>query len=287
MLEPSMRPWPARATCIGETNKMAQQARLRNHQVVLFICCAFALTTLFRQSLALKSVDHSPIKMRSGSGIVHAVYINLQTRADRREEIETELRSAQILPHRINASDGGARSFGAHNCPYSSSKCAGMLGCKLSHIKALDLALQNGWEHVAIFEDDFIWSKRISPTSVQRLMFSLQQKLVEWDVIAISLNILQSELVTPTIVLETDGVRYHAVQIYDAKATHGYIVNRHYLDVVKTVFKNCNTPEVAIDNCWRPMQKIGRWYGISPQLGSQRPGYSDIEKSNTNYSFIV
>ena len=220
-------------------------------------------------------------------GIAHAVYINLEHRIDRRVEIETELRAARIPLNRVNASDGASWASLSTTCPYSKpSKCAAVLGCKLSHIDALDLALRENWQHVAVFEDDFAWAKGINPSTVQNLIWILENKLETWDLLAISLNIRQSEPVKLSIDLRDSEINYEVVRILDAKATHGYLVNRHYMRTLKSNIQACAKIHIQIDNCWRTLQKSALWYGLSPQLGTQRPGFSDIEKEVVNYSYI-
>ena len=160
-----------------------------------------------------------------------------------------------------------------------------MVGCQLSHLMALDHALLHEWPYVVIFEDDFIWSSELGhPMLVPGAIRSLMRK-IEWDVIALSLNILNATELKPGITFELgDNFTSRVVQIHDAKATHGYLANKHYVPRIRDVFASCNTPTRSIDNCWREMQKTGLWYGFSPQLGSQLPGYSDIESQYTNYT---
>ena len=227
-----------------------------------------------------------PPAISNDLGIKHALYINLERRSDRRTSIETELRAAQISFSRVSASDGSSGGSLITNCPHGLRKCSGMLGCKLSHLNALEKAIQENWEHVAVFEDDFVWISGVKKEYVQKIIRTLQQKLERWDVIAISLNILESEVVIPQVYFLGSQDTHQIVRVRDAKATHGYLVNKHYMSTVKTSFQNCNTPNISIDNCWRALQKDGFWFGLVPQLGTQQAGFSDIEIRNTSYDFI-
>jgi hypothetical protein len=44
-----------------------------------------------------------------------------------------------------------------------------------------------------------------------------------------------------------------------------------------------NKSEYACDMYWKRLQRVDRWYLITPMSIIQRPGYSDIERKNVNY----
>ena len=74
--------------------------------------------------------------------------------------------------------------------------------------------------------------------------------------------------------------------IRDAQTTHGYAVRASFLPVLLEAFRGCDVKKglhIAIDQCWKPLQAQGGWYGFFPQLGTQRPGHSDIENMNVTY----
>jgi len=158
-----------------------------------------------------------------------------------------------------------------------------MVGCQLSHLAALDLAISHKWPYVAIFEDDFSWTTELDPMLVPGGIRSLMS-IVDWDVIAISLSLLNYTELQPGITFDFGNFTTRVIRIHDAKATHAYVINKHYVPRIRDVFALCNTPIRSIDNCWREMQKTGKWFGFSPQLGSQLPGFSDIELRQTNYT---
>jgi hypothetical protein len=43
----------------------------------------------------------------------------------------------------------------------------------------------------------------------------------------------------------------------------------------------------AIDKYWLSLQQKDNWYLITPLSVIQREGYSDIEKKDTNYSYLL
>ena len=229
---------------------------------------------------SLKSLWSSKVA-RSSEELDFSLYINLEHRTDRRRQIENQLMLSQIHFSRVNASGG---SLEGRKCPYSTKKCLGIVGCQLSHVRALELALAHDWPYVAIFEDDFRWSDNIDPKLIPGAIHSLMRSFQNWDVIALSLNILDKTELQPHVEFDLGNFSVRVVNIHDAKATHAYVVNRRYLPTIRDVFLSCDTPNRSIDNCWRELQKKGLWLGFSPQLGSQRSGFSDIENKQTSYN---
>jgi len=75
--------------------------------------------------------------------IQHTLYINLEERQDRRIHVEQQLASIGIhTPGRFNAI----------------KMKDGRIGCSMSHLKCLQLAKKNNWEHVLIVEDDITFT---------------------------------------------------------------------------------------------------------------------------------
>jgi len=66
--------------------------------------------------------------------IKNAYYINLEKRTDRKVHVENELKKIGIKAQRFNAIQ----------LPN------GALGCSMSHLKCIENAKQNGWDHVLV-----------------------------------------------------------------------------------------------------------------------------------------
>lgn len=217
-----------------------------------------------------------------------AVYINLRERSDRSARIVGVLNAAGITAKRIEAFKFENRPQpGVTEC-WGNTYCASQIACQLSHLRALKFALLNEVESVAVFEDDFAWSSDVEPTRVLPIVEEIQRTYKSWDVIALSLNILSSVPAHPRRTVELSQSKVaRVVRITSAQATHGYLVRRRYIENIYNAFKSCDMlsdPLVAIDSCWKPLQSTGHWYGVIPQLGTQIPGYSDIESKNVTYN---
>jgi hypothetical protein len=44
------------------------------------------------------------------------------------------------------------------------------------------------------------------------------------------------------------------------------------------------TLRFAIDQAWKNLQRVDRWFMVAPSMGHQRPSYSDIENKVVDYS---
>ena len=77
--------------------------------------------------------------LKNISDIQNVLYINLESRSDRKEHVENQL---AII---------GLQNFNRFNAIKLEN---GALGCSMSHLKCLQTAKTNNWDHVLICEDD-------------------------------------------------------------------------------------------------------------------------------------
>lgn len=86
------------------------------------------------------------------------------------------------------------------------------------------------------------------------------------------------------------------VKVYRCQTTTGYIVKKHYYDILINNIKEgikqlINNPEqhviYAIDKYWFRLQEKDNWFLITPLTVTQRADYSDIEKRSTNYTRVM
>lgn len=86
--------------------------------------------------------------LRSFSDIKNAIYINLDSRVDRRELFEKQFAELAALYPKEYTFVPAARFSAIRD------DANGAMGCTRSHIECLKIALHNDWEHAVIFEDD-------------------------------------------------------------------------------------------------------------------------------------
>jgi glycosyl transferase family 25 len=194
--------------------------------------------------------------------IKHTFYINLESRKDRKNLVEKELTLLGITPNRFNA-------IQLEN---------GAIGCSMSHLKCLEIAKQNNWEHVLIVEDDI---KFLDPK-----LFIKQFNKV-WNIRNFDVLLIAGNNVPPYVKIDES-----CVKVTRCQTTTGYIVMNHYFDTLiqnirEGIGKLMREPSkhifYAIDKYWFHLQQRDRWLLITPLTVTQREGYSDIEKRNTNY----
>ena len=202
--------------------------------------------------------------MKSITDIKHAFYINLASRPDRKQHVESQLNTIGITAGRFNAI----------KLPN------GALGCSMSHLKCLETAKQQGWPHLLIVEDDI---KFLNPELFKNQLNLFLSKHKSWDVVLIGGNNI------PPYTKMDDT----CVKVSSCQTTTGYLVNRHYYDIlienIRTGIKNLlQFPEqpilYAIDKYWFQLQRRDNWFLIIPLTVTQREDYSDIEKRPTNYT---
>uniref|UniRef100_A0A6C0EAF1 Glycosyl transferase family 25 domain-containing protein n=1 Tax=viral metagenome TaxID=1070528 RepID=A0A6C0EAF1_9ZZZZ len=187
--------------------------------------------------------------------IANIVYINLDERKDRDLQVQQELRN--VFPdasiHRLSAIKVNP----------------GYIGCSLSHIAALELAQRNNWPRVLIVEDDIMWTA--FNTEQLELLLSTQH-----DVVLLSGTYVKS-----------DGFR-----LLSGQTAAAYIVEAHYYDTLLSNFRTSVSRlqtggkynKYALDQYWKLLQTRDTWLIARPSMGIQRPGFSDIERRNVNYT---
>lgn len=179
------------------------------------------------------------------------VYINLDSRADRRVQIESQLR--MVFPeskiHRFNAI----------------RETPGWFGCSQSHIEVLRLAETAGWNSVMVVEDDLMWTQHFHAGLAK--LGSFQNP----DVVLLCGS-------SPVYDPITFRVTY-------AGTTTGYIVRREYIPKLRANFEEglanlrnepMRTNDFCIDQYWKHLMQRDTWYIIVPGMATQRPGFSDL-----------
>ncbi len=194
------------------------------------------------------------------SGMGGFCYINMDHRKDRRVLIENELLRMGVAKERM------------HRIPGIRVEAYGGIGCTLSHIAALELALERGWETVCVMEDDFKWDQ--PRETLERVWREAQSGELKADVFLL------------------DGIveacRHHSdgwYRIDQVRNATGYVITRHY---IPTLLKNLRTSvaklqkapsryaEFALDQYWQRLQKKDMWLMPEMPPGTTREDVSDI-----------
>lgn len=208
----------------------------------------------------------SPIQ--SIEDIKHAYYINLEHRTDRKEHVELQLKTLGIEASRFDA-------IKMEN---------GAIGCSLSHLKLLEQALENQYDHILIMEDDITFlDPELFKSQLNKFLKTRDNK---WDVILFAGNNMPPYE-------RTDDT---CIKVSRCQTTTGYLVNGHFIKALTQNVKMglthllsrpTESNKFAIDKFWFVLQSAARWYLITPPTVIQRADYSDIEKRCINYKRIM
>lgn len=205
--------------------------------------------------------------MNSIHDIRHAFYINLDSRPDRKEYIEKHLETIGLKAERFKAI----------------KLTNGALGCSMSHLRLIETAKLNDWDHILIIEDDIHF---LDPKLFISQINIFLENHKDFDVLLLAGNNM------PPFTKVDDS----CVRVTRCQTTTGYIVRKHYYDTLINNFKEgiqklIKHPEnhkfFAIDKYWFSLQAKDKWYLIIPLTVTQREDYSDIEKKTTNYTQVM
>jgi glycosyl transferase, family 25 len=193
---------------------------------------------------------------------MHAFYINLDARPDRRVQIEEELRRLNISAERFSAIQ----------------RTPGTLGCTQSHLEVLKLARRRGYPAVMIFEDDFEFL--VTPDEVQDVLSKLPD---EYDVVMLSYKLQQQEPYN-----ETFG------RVLEVETASGYIVHSRFYDrLIDTLQEGLALFEqhphahwlYINDQYWKRLQPNSVWLYSLKRIGKQRASYSDLGLHHVDYGY--
>jgi len=208
------------------------------------------------------------------------VYINLEHRTDRREQME-----------RMTSKFGADKVIRFPAIQHSK----GYIGCSKSHGMVLKMAIENGWNNVLILEDDAEWNDYDS--GYEKLLKITQS---DYDVVMLGGTWVEHD---PS----SFRLRY-------GQTCTGYLVNKNYMSTLlanfeeslanlirineqrEFILKTCNFTTNIIDNFkdndslyrldvhWKHLQPRDKWFVVMPPLVYQTPSYSDIEGTDVDYS---
>jgi glycosyl transferase family 25 len=207
--------------------------------------------------------------IKSITDIKNAYYINLEKRTDRKAHVETELDKIGIKSQRFNAIE----------LPNGN----GALGCSMSHLKCIESAKKNNWDHVLVVEDDITFLD--SNLFTKQLNKFLKINKV-WDVILFAGNVYKPY------------IQYgdYCVKVFRSQTATGYIVKNTYYDKLIQNYKEginnlikepSKANQHAIDKHWFRLQEKDSWFLITPLSVVQKDDYSDIEKRNVDYKSLM
>ena len=194
---------------------------------------------------------------------IPVMYINLERRTDRKENVIKELYKIGI-----------DRPI----CFKAVELENGAVGCSISHLKCIEIAKKNNYDYVFICEDDIEFT---DPKFFLNQLEIFINSDINWDVILVAGNNM----------LPYTPVNDVCIKVMNCQTTTGYIVKNNYYDKliqnfksgIQNLLKQPTNNEFKIDKYWFRLQREDNWYLIIPLTVVQKEDYSDIEKKVTNF----
>tara|TARA_B110000046_G_C13025509_1_gene413786 strand:+ start:5744 stop:6388 length:645 start_codon:yes stop_codon:yes gene_type:complete len=198
-------------------------------------------------------------------------YINLDSRKDRKEHFEKNIKKHKIFSNITRSS--------------AIKHTRGDIGCGMSHLNILQKLKNEEGEYFLVCEDDLIILSDNALTKFEEYFEKIKDNK-EWDLI----------LLTPFSAVSVNGDaelnENHFVRIVNAQTTTAYIVKKSFIDLlimnfdiaIKSMEKGGCNQEFAIDMFWKKLQPQCNFYTFKYRFMGQLPGYSDIEKRIVNYN---
>lgn len=194
-------------------------------------------------------------------------YINLDTREDRKNHIEEQLKNMNWIGKRFSAIQMTNRA----------------IGCSLSHLRLIENAIANNDNHILILEDDVVFT---NPFLLRQQLNLFLKNYTHFDVVMLGGN-----NIPPFNIVDNTCIKINKCQ-----TTCAYLVNGHYLHTlannikqgIKLFMENQDKATLyAIDKYWFKLQTIHNWFLITPLTVTQKADYSDIENKFVDYSTLM
>ena len=198
------------------------------------------------------------------------IYLNLDHREDRKKHILSELKKFGIPDEKI--------------IRFSSiKKDKGIIGCALSHMKAIELFKESKDKVWCILEDDHYFLKSLEETNKYVNQFIDNEN---YDVFT-----------GCTCALKCCGIGDKLLmRVYQSSITSFYIIKDNTADALIASHKNSarsfgpkgDKKGIHLDHMWYHLMKIFVFVTpVTGPLGAQLDNYSDIRKKNINYTNYI
>lgn len=272
----------------------------KNIEVLIFLILSICLAMYIGYRYMEKfENDDKPYGINEMNGIV---YINLENRGDRKEQILKELQGLNTDMNKVNKISGIYIPKNGHK------------GCVQAHILALNLAKLNNWEKTLILEDDALIKD--SSTDFNNILHIALDKLKDkqWDVLMVAGNnkifddksdpIKISYESIPKLTPETTTTNDNKKDITkeiktleikklkSCTSSYAYIIKLNYIDKLLEVFNTSNNnmnhnklsgnnyEYWALDQQWSKLQGKDNWYAFNEDPITHSAIWSTIMKES-------
>ena len=191
-------------------------------------------------------------------------YINLKHRKDRKEHIENQIK--KIIDPKLSITTRFNAIANKNGC----------IGCSESHLAVMEECIQNNYNNVLIFEDDFEFI--IDKYEFKNYLDNFFKKKIDYDILLLGVN-------GPSFANKIDFFK-----VTNSLTTSGFIINnrvfKQFRDICKESISGLEQKKLGsycIDELWKKIQRNGNVYTFPKRVGRQRVDYSDICKKLVDY----
>ena len=202
------------------------------------------------------------------------LYINIDSRIDRKLSIESQYKQYNLKPKRIDAIN---------------FKTNGSKGCALSHCKMIENAILNNYRNCLFLEDDnmICVSPKVFYMTIKNFLHEYKNN---WDVLMLCKLDMKIKSINKNYI--------NIEKIEKAQSANAYFVNNHYYKTLLKSFQKStknlfdykdskNIQSFSCDVTWFELQKKDRWYITNPLICKQHISPSNIDDINIyNYHKI-
>ena len=189
------------------------------------------------------------------------IYINMDSRLDRRKEIEEQFERAGIQNDKIIR-------FSGMRHPTSPNA-----GCNMSHAAALKLAYDLNLQNVLILEDDFDFIEDIKFVKSSLACFFNETSSIPWNAVLLAFGNQESGDFS-------ENISY----CLKAKNAAGYLIHRRHMVELSNTIQEAVEPMATTgmhwiyqnDIVWQKCMAKGNWFHFKKRLGFQRLGFSNL-----------
>jgi len=198
-----------------------------------------------------------------GTGKMLLLYINLDDRTDRLAEITTELKVLEGVCEiqRVSAIKDNY----------------GPIGCSKSHLLAAEIFEKSDSDIVLILEDDFKFTVDATTalSTIQKSIDLLEQNKA--DVVLLSCYNGHKDII------ELSAIKDGVVRVKNMTSSVAYMYKKSYIPKIRTIMNTSidlfskGQPHwvASLDIVWRMYHDEDIWLLHVPDIGKQRPSYSD------------
>lgn len=194
------------------------------------------------------------LKQQCVNKIDKVIYINLRKRTDRDEHMK---QITSIFGDKVERFEA---------IEYD----PGFVGCSMSHLKVMEMAIKSDWKNLLVLEDDVLWNN--NETAFKRFLSLVSQP---YDAILLG------------------GYKINCSRNFKLKSadgTHAYLVNHSHFTSLYNHFKEglelfmSTAPKYDngyyfIDQYWTKQIKQSNWFVVLPSIFYQKNDYSDITQN--------